>query len=78
MCLDWKLVGMPYWISRPVNHGSAPLKDLIDSPNFFPFRIKAIHAESLVAASSRLDVLRHGLDDDLVMLRKQTTNGGAP
>jgi len=56
-------------------NGSAPLKDLIDGPSFFPFRIKPIHAESLVAASSRLDVLRHGLDDDLVMLRKQTTKG---
>jgi len=28
-----------------------------------------------VAASSRLDLLRHGLDDDLVMLRKQTPKG---
>ena len=58
--------------------GSAPLKDLIDSPSLFPFRIKPVHAENLVAASSRLDLLRHGLDDDLVMLRKQTTKGGAP
>jgi len=51
-------------------NGSAPLKDLIDSPSLFPFRIKPVHAENLVAASSRLDLLRHGLDDDLVMLRK--------
>jgi hypothetical protein len=62
------------WLAEASLHartnGSAPLKDLIDSPNFFPFRIKPIHAESLVAASSRLDILRHGLDDDLVMLRK--------
>ncbi len=48
---------------------SAPLKDLIDSPSLFPFRIKPIPAEGLVAASSRLDLLRHGLDDDLIMLR---------
>ena len=54
-------------------NGSAPLKDLIGSPNFFPFRIKPIHAESLVSASSRLDFLRHGLDDYLVMLRKPFT-----
>lgn len=53
---------------------SAPLRDLIDSPSFFPFRIKPIHAESLVTASSRLDILRHGLDDNLVMLRKPTSN----
>lgn len=48
----------------------APLKDLIDCPNLFPFRIKPIRAENLVAESSRLDILRHGLDDDLVILRK--------
>ena len=70
------------WLAEASLHaranGSAPLKDLIDSPSFFPFRIKPVHAESLVAASSRLDLLRHGLDDDLVMLRKQTTKGGAP
>ena len=38
--------------------------------SFFPFRIKPIRAESLVTASSRLDILRHGLDDELGMLRK--------
>ena len=63
------------WLAEASLHaranGSAPLKDLIDSPNFFPFRIKPIHVESLVASSSRLDILRHGLDDDLVMLRKR-------
>jgi hypothetical protein len=50
-------------------NGLAPLKELLDSPSLFPFRIKPIHAESLVAASCRLDMLRHGLDDDLVVLR---------
>jgi hypothetical protein len=70
------------WLAEASLHaranGSAPLKDLIDSPSLFPFRIKPSHAESLVAASSRLDLLRHGLDDDLIMLRKQTTKGGTP
>ena len=69
------------WLAEASLHaranGSSPLKDLIDSPSFFPFRIKPIYAESLVAASSRLDILRHGLDDDLVMLRKQPAKGGA-
>jgi hypothetical protein len=70
--------GLIAWLTEAVLHaranGSAPLRDLIDSPSFFPFRIKPIHAENLVAASSRLDILRHGLDDNLVMLRKPTTN----
>lgn len=59
-------------------NGSSLLKDLTYSPSLFPFRIKPVHAESPLAASSRLDLLRHGLDDDLVMLRKQATKGGAP
>jgi hypothetical protein len=70
------------WLTEAALHarvnGSAPLKDLIDSPSFFPFRIKPIHAETIMAASSRLDILRHGLDDDLVMLRKSSIRGGAP
>ena len=52
------------------NSRSAPLRDLIGSPCFFPFQIKPIHAESLRAASSRLDLLRHGLDEDLIMLQR--------
>lgn len=52
------------------DNGSSPLKYIIASPSFFPFRIKLVMAESLVSASSRLEVLRHGLDDELVMLRR--------
>ncbi|MGC1220906.1 MAG: hypothetical protein WA872_03885 [Candidatus Sulfotelmatobacter sp.] len=66
------------WLAEASLHGcakpSATLKDLIDSPSFFPFRFKSIHAEGLVAASSRLDVHRHGLDSDLIILRKTSTN----
>ena len=49
---------------------SAPLKDLLDSPSLLPFRFTLIPAESLPASSSKIDILRHGLDEDLVMLRK--------
>ena len=51
----------------------APLKGLLDSPGLFPFRIKPVHADGLGAVSSRLDFLRQGLNDDLVMRRKQKT-----
>jgi len=50
--------------------GSSPLPDLFDSPSLFPFQIRPVPAESLVAASSRLEILRHGLDENLFMLRK--------
>jgi hypothetical protein len=56
-------------------NGAVPLKDLFDAPSLFPFRIKQIHAEALVAASSRLDVLRHGLNDDLIMLKARGDAG---
>ena len=50
--------------------GSAPLKDLLDSPTLFPFQLKPMPAKILQALSSRLDIFRHGLDDDLVLLKK--------
>ncbi len=59
-------------------NGSAPLKDLYESPSLFPFRFQQFHAESLLAESFNLDILRHGLDDDLVMLRSTSIMGGAP
>jgi len=59
-------------------NGSAPLKDLLDSPSLFPFRLKPMHAEGLLAASPKIDILRHGLDDDLVLLRRQPAKGGPP
>ena len=54
---------------------SAPLRDLIDSPALFPFRVKLIHADSLLETCPRIDLLRHGLDDELVMLRQQPGKG---
>ena len=62
------------WLAEASLHacanGSAPLKDLIDSPSFFPFRIKPIQADNLLKASPNLDVIRHSLDEDLVILKR--------
>jgi hypothetical protein len=51
-------------------NGSAPLRDLFDSPSLFPFSMRRISAEHLTAKSPRLELLRHGLDEDLIMLRR--------
>ena len=51
------------------SNGSAAIKNLLDSTSLFPFRLMHLPAEHLVSKSPRLDLLRHGLDDDLVMLR---------
>ena len=68
--------GLIAWLIEASLHaranGSAPLKELIDSPSLFPFRIKPIHSHNLMAASTRLDVLFRGLDEDFVTLRPLT------
>lgn len=48
---------------------SASLKDLLDNPSLFPFRIKPVSDVSILASSSSLDLLQQGLDDNLVLLR---------
>ena len=53
---------------RARSNGSASIKDLLDSPSIFPFHLSHVPAEHVASFSPRLDVLRHGLDDDLVML----------
>ncbi len=64
------------WLTEASLHAhvssSSPLRDLLSNPSLFPFQIKLIQAEKLVATSHRLDVLRHGLDDELIMLRPPT------
>ena len=61
------------WLAEAFLHaqpnGSAALRTVLDSTSLFPFRLSPISADRLVAASNRIDVLRHGLDQDMIMLR---------
>ncbi len=50
------------------SNGSASIRELLACTSLFPFRIKQLPAEHLVAMSPRMNLLRHGLDDELVML----------
>ena len=65
---DPKLIG---WLIEASLHarssGSAPLREILAAPYLFPFRLCHISADHLAAGSPRLGVLRHGLDDDLIM-----------
>ena len=54
-------------LSRPT--GPMTLKTLVESTSLFPFRVTPIGADDLVSLSSRLDVIRHNLDDELVVLK---------
>jgi hypothetical protein len=47
------------------------MKDLMESPSLFPFRLQPVHADGLLAICPRIDLLRHGLDEELLMLRAQ-------
>lgn len=53
-------------------HGddAAPMRELLNSPNLFPFRIGTLRAGDLLSTSTRIDILRHGLDDEIIMLRR--------
>jgi hypothetical protein len=54
---------------RARSNGSAPLKELIESPGLFPFRLASPQPNDLRRASTNLDILRQGLDQDYVVLR---------
>jgi len=64
------------WLTEAFLHanpnGSRSLTAVLDSTSFFPFRMAHLSAERLIAASGRLDLMRHGLDQDLIMLRELT------
>ncbi|ACD82379.1 hypothetical protein [Candidatus Methylacidiphilum infernorum] len=64
------------WLAEAFLHahpnGSVALRTVLDSTSLFPFRLSPISADHLVAVSGRLDVLRHGLDQDLIMLRTKS------
>jgi len=48
---------------------SVAIRTVLDAPSLFPFRLSQIPAYHLVMASQRLDVFRHGLDQDMIILR---------
>ena len=49
-------------------HPASP-NNLLQQPGFFPFRVSYVPPRSLATASPRLEVVRHGLDSELVVLR---------
>ena len=51
--------------------GVAPLRDVLEGPNLFPFQLTPMSPERLTSLTPRLQLLRHDLDDSLVMLRRE-------
>ncbi len=52
------------------SNGAAPLRDLLQSPSLFPFMLQPLLQPYLLTATNSLDILPHGLDEALVMLKK--------
>lgn len=48
---------------------SVELGLILDAPSFFPFHLKRLSADHMASTSDRLQVLRHGLDEELLFLR---------
>ncbi len=51
-------------------NGSASTRDVIEYPSLFPFRIRPVSGESLIAVSTRLELHRHSLNDDVIFLKR--------
>ena len=64
------------WLAEAVLHtipnNTSPLRAVIDAPSLFPLTLERLPTDVLVA-SRHMEIIRHGLDDDLVMLRTPDT-----
>ena len=64
------------WLVEAVLHtmpnNTSPLRAVIDAPSLFPLTLERLPTDVLVA-SRHMEIIRHGLDDDLVMLRAPDT-----
>ena len=65
------------WLVEAVLHtipnNTSPLRAVIDAPSLFPLTLEQLSATALTA-SRRIEIIRHGLNDDLVMLRAPDTS----
>jgi len=65
--------GLVCWLIEAFLHtlsgGRTPLPTVLESPALFPFCLPPAIAGGALSASSRLEVLRLGLDEELVILR---------
>lgn len=63
------------WLVEAALHSqladSAPFQDLLAGPRFFPFTFQGVRLAEVVGVSERLEVVRHGLDESLVVLCNQ-------
>ena len=69
------------WLTEAVLHtlpdGRGYLGAVMNSPSLFPFRLAPLSGDRLMTISNGLEVLRHGLDQELITLRPQGLSAAA-
>jgi hypothetical protein len=60
------------------SEGSGLLKDLVQGPGFFPFQFAPAGADDPLPSSPRLEIVRLGLDGDVVVLRNKGRSRESP
>jgi len=58
-------------VLRSQPNGALPLNSILNSTSLFPFCLRPISGLRLASFSGRLEVLRHGLEEDLLVLRNE-------
>jgi len=62
-------------LATPEANGTLGL--LLNNPAFFPFQIPVMTGDFVSQRSDRIDVVRYGLDDELLKLKSDLIRGGA-
>jgi len=61
------------WILEAFLHANScdmvSIKDALDSMRLFPFKMEYLYAERLVSLSNRLEIMRQGFNEDVIMLK---------
>ncbi len=52
--------------------GKLPVTTLLKNPAFFPFELPMLSGDSLSKTSGNIELIRHGLNDEILMLKNQS------
>ena len=52
--------------------GKLPVTTLLKNPAYFPFELPMLSGDSLAKSSDNIELMRHGLDDEILMLKNQS------
>jgi hypothetical protein len=50
------------------SNGSTPINEFLSHPSLFPFQFRSVTVGQLLSGSTRLESVRHGLNEEIIML----------